>query len=508
MIASVIDVVPVAPVSTDAGSTSPSEGREGESFQSTLQRATPATTSDGTTTPHQASPTAKSKTAEKPTSAKATTDHPAPCAEQECAEHDEPASNDEQALVGPVVSYALAAITVPVLDETSQGVEAAVDPILSLETNPKPTGPVTLDASTPVVEAAVDPIVPLKPTPTQDDTSALDTSFEGEQIVTSELPVDVVQTIVPEPAAVAPTQPQTSETLTTFTPETSVTNEPTVEIVAAGDVQSRPESSREEPLIGEEEAPVIQATSAEAVIAPETPIVEPTDGTSSEASSATSPTPIAGPGADTIVAPIADGASTTTAERRSTKHTVATTSTETPAQITPPPAPAPGSSVPLDTHVRHLQPAGEAGLTEVERVRFIQRVARAVQGAQESDGVVRLRLSPPELGALRVEMRVDGGQLTARIEAETQQTRQLLLDNLPSLRERLEQQDIKITRFDVDLFSNTTGNPSHGAGQQSADERSGLRVQARRTSNVDADATPTPLTRSTIAGDGRLNIVI
>ena len=104
---------------------------------------------------------------------------------------------------------------------------------------------------------------------------------------------------------------------------------------------------------------------------------------------------------------------------------------------------------------------------QVDRVRFVQRVARAFEALGESNGSVRLRLKPPELGGLRLEVSVRNGMMTAHIETETSAARTLLLDNLPALRERLAQQDIKVDSFDVDLADRSPD----GSPQRPDDDR-------------------------------------
>ena len=64
---------------------------------------------------------------------------------------------------------------------------------------------------------------------------------------------------------------------------------------------------------------------------------------------------------------------------------------------------------------------------------------------------------------MRLEITVRNGALTARAETETPAARNLLLDNLPALRERLAQQDIKVQHFDVDLMDQSAGRDA-GAG--------------------------------------------
>jgi flagellar hook-length control protein FliK len=102
---------------------------------------------------------------------------------------------------------------------------------------------------------------------------------------------------------------------------------------------------------------------------------------------------------------------------------------------------------------------------EVDAARFLSRVARAFQVAQQRGGELRLRLSPPELGSLRLELRVLDGVLTARLETETPAARQTLIEQLPALRERLAEQGIRVERFDVDLMQ----QQGQGARDQQAE---------------------------------------
>jgi flagellar hook-length control protein FliK len=95
----------------------------------------------------------------------------------------------------------------------------------------------------------------------------------------------------------------------------------------------------------------------------------------------------------------------------------------------------------------------------------VQRVARAFDAAADRGGTVRLRLDPPELGSLRLELTVRNGKMNARLEAETQSARNLILDSLPALRQRLAEHQIQVERFDVDWG----GQPSGSLPQQSQD---------------------------------------
>jgi flagellar hook-length control protein FliK len=119
----------------------------------------------------------------------------------------------------------------------------------------------------------------------------------------------------------------------------------------------------------------------------------------------------------------------------------------------------------------HALPAPE--LTATEHFRLIDRVARALATAVERDGTVRLRLHPPELGQLRIEVAIEGGGLVARVEAERTHTRSLLLEGLPALRERLAELHLRLERFDVESpgaqLGGTAQRPYDG-GRQSGQE--------------------------------------
>jgi flagellar hook-length control protein FliK len=194
---------------------------------------------------------------------------------------------------------------------------------------------------------------------------------------------------------------------------------------------------------------------------------------------------------------------------------------ETIASATPTAKPggaAAGSpDAPLPTPADRAGPPGSQlpdpnGLSQADRVRFVQRVAEAFRGVGDEGGTVRLRLSPPELGSLRIDITVRKGEMTARVETETPAARNLLLDNLPALRDRLAQHDIKVQRFDVD-FTDRWADQSHDPASQYQDPAT-YRNPASQPTQVPAgaEAEAPPALGLIAAGQpprgGRLNIVI
>ncbi len=157
---------------------------------------------------------------------------------------------------------------------------------------------------------------------------------------------------------------------------------------------------------------------------------------------------------------------------------------------------------------------GANGVSEVDRVRFVQRVARAFQAAQDQNGEIRLRLSPASLGALRLEIKVQDGALSAKLQTETETAKSLLLDNLPALRERLAEQKISVTRFEVEVRDQSQGSlPDTLPGNAQPDQRgqtSGDRRGRKPTVPLASAAAAIQSTgRTTTTNDGgRLNVVI
>lgn len=155
---------------------------------------------------------------------------------------------------------------------------------------------------------------------------------------------------------------------------------------------------------------------------------------------------------------------------------------------------------------------GESNLTQAERVRLVQRVARAFQVLGDGGGQVRLRLSPPELGSVRLDVTIRNGTMTAHLEAESAGAREALLDNLPALRERLAEQNIKLESFEVDLMKQSSQQAQDGPGdRRTSYPRDGAHGPVGSGSVGAAEETATDGEGNQSApwlGNDRLNVVI
>lgn len=156
------------------------------------------------------------------------------------------------------------------------------------------------------------------------------------------------------------------------------------------------------------------------------------------------------------------------------------------------------------------QGSGDEAGSQFNRVRFVQRVEQAFAAIGERGGSLRLKLSPPELGSLRLDITVRKGVMKARIEAETSQAKNLLLENLPALRDRLAQQDIKIQQFDVNLRDPSSGGMSQQTAQQADAEtgNGGYRNPRARVQEKIPAAMPTAGNAQIANHNGQLNVIV
>lgn len=149
-------------------------------------------------------------------------------------------------------------------------------------------------------------------------------------------------------------------------------------------------------------------------------------------------------------------------------------------------------------------------LSAADRARFVQRVARAFQSVGDQGGQIRLRLSPPELGSLQLDITVKQGALTANIQADNSTAQQALLSSLPELRERLAQQDIRIEHFDVQLAGQSSGGLPQSPQGNSGFDQSGRQLATPRVASVPAGDAATNETTAIVSAvtNGALNVIV
>jgi len=102
---------------------------------------------------------------------------------------------------------------------------------------------------------------------------------------------------------------------------------------------------------------------------------------------------------------------------------------------------------------------GEANATsftqhdaDAESSPFASRIMRGLTAMiNQRGGAMNMRLDPPELGTLRVQMTIARGMVAAEFHASTQQARALLDQHMTMLRTALENQGLTVDRLTVQL---------------------------------------------------------
>jgi len=106
-------------------------------------------------------------------------------------------------------------------------------------------------------------------------------------------------------------------------------------------------------------------------------------------------------------------------------------------------------------------------ITAYQEGKLVQRVMRGIEQLANGGGQVRLRLHPPELGALQMSLRMEGGQVFAKLEVENTTARDALLNNVQTLKDRMADQGMKVASFEVTVSTDSAGSGLGSSGSQS-----------------------------------------
>lgn len=112
------------------------------------------------------------------------------------------------------------------------------------------------------------------------------------------------------------------------------------------------------------------------------------------------------------------------------------------------------------------------------------RLNRALQHAvRQADSSVTLRLTPPEMGTVRIQLSVEAGRVAAVFHADTAEARDLLGRQVQQLRQSLDRQGLTLERVSIQPMQNHHSNTSQSSTEQAPDDgrsRGGQDQQARR----------------------------
>lgn len=101
----------------------------------------------------------------------------------------------------------------------------------------------------------------------------------------------------------------------------------------------------------------------------------------------------------------------------------------------------------------------------------IAQVARGLQNAfKQGGGNVTLRLSPAELGSIKVQLAVQDGVVHAKFTAQSQAAGDLLTHQMDQLRQSLQKQGLQVDRLEVQMPATASGSTSNLAERSSSSD--------------------------------------
>ena len=106
-------------------------------------------------------------------------------------------------------------------------------------------------------------------------------------------------------------------------------------------------------------------------------------------------------------------------------------------------------------------------ISAYQETKLVQRVLRGVEQLANGGGQVRLRLHPPELGSLQMSLRMEAGQVFAKLEVENTTARDALLNNVQTLKDRMAEQGMNVAAFEVEVSTDSSGSGTGGSNFQS-----------------------------------------
>jgi len=146
---------------------------------------------------------------------------------------------------------------------------------------------------------------------------------------------------------------------------------------------------------------------------------------------------------------------------------------------------SPGAST-VPAPVAIAVPVGERISTE-QAARFADQIAQAIESARGQDDRLRVRLHPPALGALQIEVRMHAGELSARLDVQSPEAHRAIVETLPQLRESLGHAGAVVDRIDVRLVETHGNEPGGDSSQRRHEESSADSGSSDRRFHDDSD---------------------
>jgi flagellar hook-length control protein FliK len=263
---------------------------------------------------------------------------------------------------------------------------------------------------------------------------------------------------------------------------------------------SRSESNRDTPAVADKTAATVER------IAPAEPSAANTSATTPAVPTATTSTatPVPGAAAPSNVSEVARATTATanTADRGASLAGISSTNTT--------------SSSTSGSRAESTRGSVPTSLSRYQETKLVQRVLRGIEQLSNGGGQVRLRLHPQELGTLQMTLRIEGSQMSAKLEVENSTAKEALLQNLQGLKDRLADQGMQVERFEVTVSSQSNsfgadaglanGNQDRRSWEQQATSR--YATQNNNTISGERKTTPAEPSRTWSRTNGSLDVTV
>ena len=117
---------------------------------------------------------------------------------------------------------------------------------------------------------------------------------------------------------------------------------------------------------------------------------------------------------------------------------------------------------------------------------LMDRIASAVRQSQSTGQQLKIRLSPPELGALQIEVSLKNGEYSAKLEVQNRHAQKVINDNMAQLKDALAKTGVSLDRIDVHI--NTHSSEDQRSTQSDSQQQSGADFNSNDFSDQSGDA--------------------
>lgn len=127
-------------------------------------------------------------------------------------------------------------------------------------------------------------------------------------------------------------------------------------------------------------------------------------------------------------------------------------------------------------------------MERIDQAKLTNRVTSAFRSLANQSGTIRMKLHPEELGALTIRMQIESGKVSAKLETETEAARQVLSENIDSLKRKLKEQNLEVSSFEIEVVSEK-GSRQTSAAKLNANDRSVMQTKTAAIDRKNKDET-------------------